>query len=73
MIHILNSDILLPLRKRKRLIIEDCDNYQSEQWIWKEEINELKIWNYNYNGDSWHKMYQYTSKNEDHSIKILII
>ena len=58
MIDILNSDsdssdILLPLRKRyKRLVIEndiddeDHGNQQSELWIWKEETNKLKIWNY---------------------------
>ena len=48
-----SSDILLPLRKRyKRLAIEDDtddedrSNQQSELWIWKEETNKLKIWNY---------------------------
>ena len=58
MIDILNSDsdssdILLPLRKRyKRLVIEndiddeDHGNQQSELWIWKEETNKPKIWNY---------------------------
>lgn len=49
-----SSDILLPLRKRcKRLVIEDdtddedhSNHQQSELWIWKEETNEPKIWNY---------------------------
>ena len=47
------SDILLPQRKRyKRLVIEndiddeDHGNQQSELWIWKEETNKPKIWNY---------------------------
>ncbi|CAD1472353.1 unnamed protein product [Heterotrigona itama] len=48
-----NSDILFPVRKcSKQLVIEnDIDeeriNHQlSEQWIWKEENNKPKIWNY---------------------------
>ena len=48
-----SSDILLLLRKRyKRLVIEDDtddedrSNQQSELWVWKEETNESKIWNY---------------------------
>lgn len=53
-----SSDISLPVRKRcKRLIIEDDtddedhsnnsnNHQQSELWIWKEETNDPKIWNY---------------------------
>nr|XP_033190357.1 piggyBac transposable element-derived protein 4-like [Bombus vancouverensis nearcticus] len=49
-----SSDISLLVRKRcKRLIIEDdtddedhSNHQQSELWIWKEETNDPKIWNY---------------------------
>ncbi|XP_017752724.1 PREDICTED: piggyBac transposable element-derived protein 4-like [Eufriesea mexicana] len=49
-----SSDILSPVRKRcKQLVIEDdidddvyIDDQQSEHWIWKEESNKPKVWNY---------------------------
>lgn len=67
-----NGDILLPLWKRcKHLDIyiyiqnddEDHSNdQQSNLYIWKEEANELKIWNYR---DSWHKNGNFKSASEN--------